>query len=531
MIMVSNILRTRLAREPCDQCSLDCGGVAGGKLPMVQRVRGGTVVHVARRRHVSRRQKLVFAPTQIVKVVELRGSMLTAMGESSLSLRLLVIHRKRLREFTTRRTKELYIRCPNLYSVGAAAVERLTFLPFTKANRVQSPAGSLPDFRMWESCRMRCRWSAGFLGDLPFPPPFHSGAPPYSPQSPSSAFKTTLLRAAQISSLNVFDCDGFAWLPCGVDSPLTSGGRVVVEVVVQSSRCQRWIDMQYCYVRMFDFVALPVGRALISPVTEEGEADIRKGSPLRARARLYVARRARGLAACRGQGQGRRGDRCLDRSPWRPAPAPADVPNPLFSYCSFLSCHLREKEYPLGVVQPHGPFLLSGAAVTKRLDCPPSTKANRVQSPAGSLPDSRKWESCRTMPLVGGVFNGDLPFPPPLHSGAAPFSLRSTLIGSQDLVVKSRPNLSAQHKRSNCDIDFIMVRLLAFLLGEPGSSPGGAAPGLSHVGIASNDAAGRRVFSGISSSPCPSIPHPTVIGSQDLGVKSRSNLYSITTPP
>ncbi|KAJ8882931.1 hypothetical protein PR048_014770 [Dryococelus australis] len=28
----------------------------------------------------------------------------------------------------------------------------------------------------------RCRWSVGFLGDLPFPQPFHSGAAPYSPR-------------------------------------------------------------------------------------------------------------------------------------------------------------------------------------------------------------------------------------------------------------------------------------------------------------------------------------------------------------
>ncbi|KAJ8872123.1 hypothetical protein PR048_025725 [Dryococelus australis] len=47
----------------------------------------------------------------------------------------------------------------------------------------------------------RCRWSAGFLGDLPFRPHFHSGAAPYSPLSPSSALKTSLLRDAQISSL------------------------------------------------------------------------------------------------------------------------------------------------------------------------------------------------------------------------------------------------------------------------------------------------------------------------------------------
>ncbi|KAJ8886540.1 hypothetical protein PR048_012751 [Dryococelus australis] len=35
----------------------------------------------------------------------------------------------------------------------------------------------------------------GFLGDLPFPSPLHSGAAPYSPQSPTSALNTSLLRA------------------------------------------------------------------------------------------------------------------------------------------------------------------------------------------------------------------------------------------------------------------------------------------------------------------------------------------------
>ncbi|KAJ8881220.1 hypothetical protein PR048_017694 [Dryococelus australis] len=45
----------------------------------------------------------------------------------------------------------------------------------------------------------------------------------------------------------------------------------------------------------------------------------------------------------------------------------------------------------------------SGDTVAERLDCSPSTKANRVQSPAGSL---RKWESCRTMLLVGGFSLG-----------------------------------------------------------------------------------------------------------------------------
>ncbi|KAJ8880577.1 hypothetical protein PR048_017047 [Dryococelus australis] len=39
-------------------------------------------------------------------------------------------------------------------------------------------------------------------------------------------------------------------------------------------------------------------------------------------------------------------------------------------------------------------------------------------------------------------FFGDLPFPPPLHSGAAPSSARFTLIGSLDLAVKNHTKLS-----------------------------------------------------------------------------------------
>ncbi|KAJ8879638.1 hypothetical protein PR048_020246 [Dryococelus australis] len=47
------------------------------------------------------------------------------------------------------------------------------------------------------------------------------------------------------------------------------------------------------------------------------------------------------------------------------------------------------------------------------------------------------------MLLVSG-FLGDLPFPPSLHSGAAPFSHHFTLIGFQEFVVKSCRSLSTQ---------------------------------------------------------------------------------------
>ncbi|KAJ8878618.1 hypothetical protein PR048_019199 [Dryococelus australis] len=55
-------------------------------------------------------------------------------------------------------------------------------------------------------------------------------------------------------------------------------------------------------------------------------------------------------------------------------------------------------------------------------DCSPPTKANQVRFSTGFLEN--------------------LTIPPPLHSGATPFSPNLILIGSRDDVVKSRPNLS-----------------------------------------------------------------------------------------
>ncbi|KAJ8882945.1 hypothetical protein PR048_014784 [Dryococelus australis] len=86
-------------------------------------------------------------------------------------------------------------------SFGATVSERLACSPPTKAIRVQSPAGSLRIF----ACGNRAgRYDVGrrvFFGALPFPTPFHSGAAPYSPRSPTSALKTSMLRSDQISSL------------------------------------------------------------------------------------------------------------------------------------------------------------------------------------------------------------------------------------------------------------------------------------------------------------------------------------------
>ncbi|KAJ8873417.1 hypothetical protein PR048_024233 [Dryococelus australis] len=76
------------------------------------------------------------------------------------------------------------------------------------------------------------------------------------------------------------------------------------------------------------------------------------------------------------------------------------------------------------------------------------------QNESGSIPgrvtpDCRKWESSRTIPLVGG-FSRRSPVSPPLHSDAAPFSPHYTLIGSQDLVMIHQ-NLSRLNYRNNAE--------------------------------------------------------------------------------
>ncbi|KAJ8891733.1 hypothetical protein PR048_004268 [Dryococelus australis] len=91
---------------------------------------------------------------------------------------------------------------------------------------------------------------------------------------------------------------------------------------------------------------------------------------------------------------------------------------------------LRAHTYPVFLLLPLPIYgAVGGRAIVSVLayhvcdpDPIPTTCAIRIRYPAESLTDSRDWESCRTMPLVGGGFSRDLPFPPPLHSCAAPLS-------------------------------------------------------------------------------------------------------------
>ncbi|KAJ8876050.1 hypothetical protein PR048_023958 [Dryococelus australis] len=72
------------------------------------------------------------------------------------------------------------------------------------------------------------------------------------------------------------------------------------------------------------------------------------------------------------------------------------------------------------------------------------------------------WESCRTISLVGGVFSGISRFTLPLYFEAAQYSHHFTLIGSQDLDVKSHRNLSTPFQ-NNCDHEYRAYEKITYL--------------------------------------------------------------------
>ncbi|KAJ8876980.1 hypothetical protein PR048_021432 [Dryococelus australis] len=82
-------------------------------------------------------------------------------------------------------------------------------------------------------------------------------------------------------------------------------------------------------------------------------------------------------------------------------------------------------------------------------------------------------------------------------------------IAPEDLRGREFRGFILQQPRSLCHLrgrGGVVVRLLSAHHGEQGSILGGVAAGFSHVGIMSDDAVGRQVFSGICSFPRPYIP-------------------------
>ncbi|KAJ8875127.1 hypothetical protein PR048_023020 [Dryococelus australis] len=97
--------------------------------------------------------------------------------------------------------------------------------------------------------------------------------------------------------------------------------------------------------------------------------------------------------------------------------------------------HLSFKNSTL-VLQNHTKVL--EATVAERLACSPPIMAIRAQSPAGSIPDFRMWESYRKMPLVSGFSRGS-PVSPTLTFRHCTILTSVTLIGSICKSAKRKP--------------------------------------------------------------------------------------------
>ncbi|KAJ8871101.1 hypothetical protein PR048_027405 [Dryococelus australis] len=294
--------------------------------------------------------------------------------------------------------------------------------PPTKALRVQYRAGSLWIFPCGKHAEL-CRRSTCFLGNLPFPPLFHSGAAPYSPQSPQSALKTSILGAVPISSLT--HSSGSPPRSVGmIRSTLPRRGKCAVapkrsvlvalpQLKLASLGLGAGCDLGVEWAQPSTAQPSPAGRGV--PVTNNWR---RRSNTLlltlylpEALLKFYSRRLMQAmfdpltippqytpshLTCCR-----------IDSNTEPPEPQTGGTPTD----CAIEGRLTKSSGGPgsnpgLAILTTVFPKSLEEAVVVERLDCSPPTKANRVRSSAGSLPDIRNWESRRTMPLVGGFSRG-----------------------------------------------------------------------------------------------------------------------------
>ncbi|KAJ8894891.1 hypothetical protein PR048_000198 [Dryococelus australis] len=172
---------------------------------------------------------------------------------------------------------------------------------------------------------------------------------------------------------------------------------------------------------------------------------------------------------------------------------------------------IPEKTPPTSVIVRHDSHMRESRSDRKENQTPVSLLASHHSDP-GSIPSrvTSGFSHVRIVPddtADQRVFSG-YPVSPALSFRRCSILTSITLIGSQDLAVHYMTDQ-----------------------GEPGSIPSWVT-GFSQVGIVPDDAVGRWVFSGISRFPANSFRRRsiftsvTLIPSQDLGVKSRPNLFT-----
>ncbi|KAJ8890719.1 hypothetical protein PR048_010228 [Dryococelus australis] len=350
-------------------------------------------------------------------------------------------------------------------------VERLACSPPAKATRIT------PYFRMWDSCRTM-PLVGGFSRNLPFPPPLHPGAAPYSPQSHVSALKTSMFRAVQISCFSLTHYWGKgshdpgdgrrpAWgISFFPSSNHDLGSRAYRESSVVhygacitrrlSPRSQLAASLAHALTTTMRRSSLFFLRLCVRRYYTAAAGGLIRHYRSAVRAVMCAHERTEAgqqveqsvchpfLAIC-----SRRACTCCyvpSSCPWLVAVAPftedeqgrpALNSNGATVFCVDLGSYLVSSFEPRGcnrALVTRDVFVRGCSNVVAR---PLASQRELGSIPGGVAP---RFSRVAIVP-DGAVGRWDLPFSLPFHSGAALYSTRFNLIGFQDLYVKSRSNL------------------------------------------------------------------------------------------
>ncbi|KAJ8875168.1 hypothetical protein PR048_023063 [Dryococelus australis] len=298
-----------------------------------------------------------------------------------------------------------------LFYSGAAVAEMLACSPPTKDGFNTRP-GHSRIFTIGNRAG-RHRWSAAFLGDIPFTPTLHSGAG----SKPPTYLSTVLFLPTQSSckaSCRCCVCHLIGWstdLPPQLQRWESGGHRLCgpggfLGVLPPPPP----LDLPVRNSLLTDFVtSISSGDVTASGFVGLRETDFHVRAPLRLSGyRKPVAKFNEGSLTS-SESCARSGDAALDACVSVVLIAPALL-------CLKRRKYLQpsKKKKRRNCQEPKCIYSMSirtliyyrGSAVAERLVYSPPTKANRVQSPVGPLPDFRKRESCRKMLLVGGFSRG-----------------------------------------------------------------------------------------------------------------------------
>ncbi|KAJ8893786.1 hypothetical protein PR048_006387 [Dryococelus australis] len=334
------------------------------------------------------------------------------------------------------------------------------------ANRVRFPSWSFPELeRFWESCRTTGR--RVFSGVSRFPLPYIPALFHYRLISPLSALKTWLLRVARISGLDSSRCynrgsnkEGrrptthvlFPKTSCGRRGgdkaslqPKATGPRVAAltqgrRLAVETSAARTHASAPTPPATLRRVAGISCWLALAVTITYDFSEALR----------LEMRAKQGGCGAgpeCKSGAEESRDPR--DRS--------TDQSGVIRHDLHVRPLRMRNTSVKYQDKQAVECFVvITDSRVTR-------TVLNRLRSnhecrtprpgsiPGRVTPDFRMWESCRTMPMVGG-FSRVSPVSPVLIFRRCSILTSITLIGSQDLDVKSRPNLFSHECRTSVQV-------------------------------------------------------------------------------